>query len=197
MGSICSLSLFSSGTSRLSATRLTACKTAGGVVALPFYFQLPLLITLSKWLCLKSLNYSRSDYPLTSLLYIFGNIILHTESTLGFLYFVLCLPYINSCINSFIPCKMQKTHRTQSIIFKSWDVKQYIYWRFYWGMKHGVCWWLLLSFKYVNGYFKYANGFHLGFLAGRGSQGFDLQFNIISCAPCTMAYCHLSLSPVQ
>lgn len=62
-------------------------------------------------------------------------------------------------IISTVSClEMCSKHRSSSITVKSWDVKQFIYQRFYWWLKNGVCWWLLFSFKYVNGFLFMISG---------------------------------------
>lgn len=101
-------------------------------------------------------------------------------------------------IISTVSClEMCSKHRSSSITVKSWDVKQFIYQRFYWWLKNGVCWWLLFSFKYVNG-FQICKWFSVyDFWLEQAHKGLIWEFKVISCAPCAMAHYHLILSPVQ
>lgn len=151
--------------------RLIACKTAGGVIPLPCFFKLSQLTTLPKGLCLCSLwttlwmfvplhhYYSSAHHGTSS----------QTQTErLDFL--VLHYGFIISTVSCLEMCSK---HKTSSITLESCDVKQFIYRRFYWWLKNGVCWWLLFSFKYVNE-FQICK-FRLWFLAERGSQGFDLR----------------------
>lgn len=105
-----------------------------------------------------------NDYPFTSLLFL--STPWHIKSDrqrvwtpqfciMGRLYPVSCL-------------EMCSKHKTPSVKLKSYDVKQFIYQRFYWRVTNGVHWWLLYSFKYAN-VFQICKSFCLWFLAGRDS----------------------------
>ena len=160
-----------------------------------FFFQLSLLVILPKGLCLcRRWTTLRTIIPL----YHYYSWAHHGISTQTQTECpdssVLHYGFIISPVSCLEVCSK---HRTSSITLESCDVKQFIYWWFYWWLKNGVCWWLLFSFKYVNDS-QICKWFSVyDFWLEEVHKGLIWEFNVISCAPCTMAHCHLSLSPVQ